>query len=151
MAGMRSHQNTLSAPPTPLSAPMCRITANGKSAGTCPCWATWGSGNWVAIASRSSVLISNRHLAKGLLGMKVLLVSFAVGLFVGVLYGVIRVKSPAPPIVALLGLLGMVLGEQLGTWILAKQVSLTHAASACLVGESYHSAASVQNAFSVPA
>jgi XapX domain-containing protein len=43
--------------------------------------------------------------------MKVLLISFAVGLFVGVLYGVIRVKSPAPPIVALLGLLGMVLGE----------------------------------------
>jgi XapX domain-containing protein len=44
--------------------------------------------------------------------MKVLLISFAVGLFVGTLYGVIRVKSPAPPIVALLGLLGMVLGER---------------------------------------
>ena len=67
--------------------------------------------------------------------MKVLLVSFAVGLFVGVLYGVIRVKSPAPPIVALLGLLGMVIGEQLGTWILAKRGSLTHAASVCLVGK----------------
>ena len=67
--------------------------------------------------------------------MKVLFISFAVGLFVGVLYGVIRVKSPAPPIVALLGLLGMVLGEQLGTWILAKKVSLTHAASICLVGK----------------
>ena len=50
--------------------------------------------------------------------MKVLLISFAVGLFVGILYGVIRVKCPAPPIVALLGLLGMVLGEQLGGWIL---------------------------------
>jgi len=45
--------------------------------------------------------------------MKVLLISFAVGLLVGILYGVIRVKSPASPIVALLGLLGMVLGEQL--------------------------------------
>jgi XapX domain-containing protein len=67
--------------------------------------------------------------------MKVLLVSFAVGLFVGVLYGVIRVKSPAPPIVALLGLLGMVLGEQLGDWILAKRVSFAHAASVCLVGK----------------
>jgi XapX domain-containing protein len=65
--------------------------------------------------------------------MKVLLVSFAVGLFVGVLYGVIRVKSPAPPIVALLGLLGMVLGEQLGGWILAKKVSLPNAVSVCLV------------------
>ena len=70
-----------------------------------------------------------------MLGMKVLLVSFAVGLFVGVLYGVIRVKSPAPPIVALLGLLGMVLGEQLGGWILAKRVSFAHAASVCLVGK----------------
>ena len=67
--------------------------------------------------------------------MKVLLVSFAVGLFVGVLYGVIRVKSPAPPIVALLGLLGMVLGEQAGGWILAKNISLTHAASVCLVAK----------------
>ena len=43
--------------------------------------------------------------------MKVLFLSFVVGLAVGVLYGLIRVKSPAPPIVALLGLLGMVLGE----------------------------------------
>jgi XapX domain-containing protein len=67
--------------------------------------------------------------------MKVLLVSFAVGLFVGILYGVIRVKSPAPPIVALLGLLGMVLGEQLGGWIHTKNVSVTHAASVCLVGK----------------
>jgi len=67
--------------------------------------------------------------------MKALLVSFAVGLLVGVLYGVIRVKSPAPPIVALLGLLGMVLGEQLGGWILAKKVSLAQAASVCLVSK----------------
>jgi XapX domain-containing protein len=67
--------------------------------------------------------------------MKVLLVSFAVGLFVGVLYGVIRVKSPAPPIVALLGLLGMVLGEQLGGWMLTKKVSITQAASVCLVAK----------------
>ena len=67
--------------------------------------------------------------------MKVLFISFVVGLFVGVLYGVIRVKSPAPPIVALLGLLGMVLGEQLGSWILAKKVTLTHSASVCLVAK----------------
>jgi XapX domain-containing protein len=49
--------------------------------------------------------------------MKVLFLSFAVGLGVGVLYGLIRVKSPAPPIVALLGLLGMVLGEEFGIWL----------------------------------
>jgi XapX domain-containing protein len=48
--------------------------------------------------------------------MKALLISFVVGLLVGVAYGVIRVKSPAPPIIALLGLLGMVLGEQAGGW-----------------------------------
>jgi XapX domain-containing protein len=48
--------------------------------------------------------------------MRPLLVSFAVGLGVGVLYGLLRVKSPAPPVVALLGLLGMVIGEQIGTW-----------------------------------
>ena len=67
--------------------------------------------------------------------MKVLFLSFVVGLGVGVLYGLIRVKSPAPPIVALLGLLGMVLGEQLGGWILAKRVNVTQAASVCLTGK----------------
>ena len=44
--------------------------------------------------------------------MKALLISFIVGLLVGAVYGVIRVKSPAPPIIALIGLLGMVPGEQ---------------------------------------
>jgi XapX domain-containing protein len=67
--------------------------------------------------------------------MKVLAISFAVGLFVGALYGVIRVKSPAPPIVALLGLLGMVLGEQLGAWVITKKVNVTQAAAVCLVGK----------------
>lgn len=67
--------------------------------------------------------------------MKVLFVSFAVGLLVGVLYGLIRVKSPAPPIVALVGLLGMVLGEQFGGWILAKKVDITHATTVCLVSK----------------
>lgn len=69
--------------------------------------------------------------------MKVLFLSFVVGLGVGVLYGLIRVKSPAPPIVALLGLLGMVLGEQFGIWIHTKKLDVSHAASVCLVGERY--------------
>lgn len=69
--------------------------------------------------------------------MKVLFLSFVVGLGVGVLYGLIRVKSPAPPIVALLGLLGMVLGEQLGIWIQTKKLDVSRAASVCLVGERY--------------
>jgi XapX domain-containing protein len=82
--------------------------------------------------------------------MKVLLISFVVGLFVGVFYGVIRVKSPAPPIVALLGLLGMVIGEQFGGWILTKKVSLTHAASVCLVGKRWDNQSNVQSEVSVP-
>jgi XapX domain-containing protein len=69
--------------------------------------------------------------------MKVLFLSFIVGLGVGVLYGLIRVKSPAPPIVALLGLLGMVLGEQFGVWIQTKKLDVSRAASVCLVGERY--------------
>jgi XapX domain-containing protein len=48
-----------------------------------------------------------------LLHMKDYLLSFSVGLFVGVLYYVLRVRSPAPPIIALTGLLGMVPGEML--------------------------------------
>jgi XapX domain-containing protein len=78
--------------------------------------------------------------------MKVLFVSFAVGLFVGVLYGMIRVKSPAPPIVALVGLLGMVLGEQLGGWILAKKISLRQSASVCLVAKHWDQPAATQTA-----
>jgi len=69
--------------------------------------------------------------------MRVLFISFAVGLGVGILYGLIRVKSPAPPIVALLGLLGMVLGEQFGIWVHIKKLDVSRAASVCLVGERY--------------
>ena len=83
--------------------------------------------------------------------MKVLFLSFVVGLGVGVLYGLIRVKSPAPPIVALLGLLGMVLGEQLGIWIQTKKIDVPRAAAVCLVGERYDSAVPVRNALAVSA
>ncbi|MEJ1979107.1 MAG: DUF1427 family protein [Acetobacteraceae bacterium] len=40
-------------------------------------------------------------------------ISLLVGLVVGVAYGLIRVRSPAPPAIALIGLLGMLAGEQL--------------------------------------
>jgi XapX domain-containing protein len=40
------------------------------------------------------------------------LVSVIMGLVVGVVYGLVQVRSPAPPLIALVGLLGMVLGEQ---------------------------------------
>jgi XapX domain-containing protein len=39
-------------------------------------------------------------------------VSLLMGLIVGVVYGLVQVRSPAPPLIALAGLLGMVLGEQ---------------------------------------
>ncbi len=45
--------------------------------------------------------------------MRAYLLSFAVGLLVGLLYYVLRVKSPAPPLVALTGLLGILLGEMI--------------------------------------
>jgi XapX domain-containing protein len=44
--------------------------------------------------------------------MKLYLISLAAGTLVGVIYGLLDVCSPAPPIVALIGLLGMLLGEQ---------------------------------------
>jgi XapX domain-containing protein len=44
--------------------------------------------------------------------MRPYLISLAVGLAVGVIYGLIKVRSPAPPAIALLGLLGMLAGEQ---------------------------------------
>jgi XapX domain-containing protein len=65
--------------------------------------------------------------------MKTLLISFVVGLLVGAVYGVIRVKSPAPPIVALLGLLGMVLGEQAGGRFHTKKVQSGNVSSAHIV------------------
>jgi XapX domain-containing protein len=45
--------------------------------------------------------------------MKVYLVSLGAGLLVGVVYSLLDVRSPAPPVVALIGLLGILLGEQI--------------------------------------
>ena len=45
--------------------------------------------------------------------MKLYILSLAAGLLVGLIYGVLNVRSPAPPIVALIGLLGILLGEQI--------------------------------------
>ena len=43
--------------------------------------------------------------------------SLGVGLGVGLLYGFVNVRSPAPPIIALLGLLGMLLGESMVSYL----------------------------------
>jgi XapX domain-containing protein len=45
--------------------------------------------------------------------MKIYLLSLGAGLLVGVIYHLLDVRSPAPPLVALLGLLGMLAGEQI--------------------------------------
>ena len=42
----------------------------------------------------------------------VYLISPGAGMLAGVLYGLINVRSPAPPAIALVGLLGMLVGEQ---------------------------------------
>jgi XapX domain-containing protein len=43
---------------------------------------------------------------------KLYLFSFAAGLLVGAIYGLLHVRSPAPPVIALVGLLGILIGEQ---------------------------------------
>jgi len=45
--------------------------------------------------------------------MKVYLLSLGAGLLVGVIYSLLNVRSPAPPLVALIGLLGILAGEQI--------------------------------------
>ncbi|CAH1657319.1 XapX domain-containing protein [Hyphomicrobiales bacterium] len=45
--------------------------------------------------------------------MKLYLVSLGAGLLVGVVYGLMNVRSPAPPVIALVGLLGILAGEQI--------------------------------------
>ena len=44
--------------------------------------------------------------------MKAYLVTLALGLLVGAIYGAFQVRSPAPPVIALVGLLWFLLGEQ---------------------------------------
>ena len=45
--------------------------------------------------------------------VKTYLISLGVGVLVGVIYALLNVRSPAPPVVALIGLLGMLIGEQI--------------------------------------
>jgi XapX domain-containing protein len=45
--------------------------------------------------------------------MKAYLLSLAAGLLVGIFYNLVGVRSPAPPVIALVGLLGILAGEQI--------------------------------------
>ena len=66
--------------------------------------------------------------------MKIYLVSLAAGILMGLIYDLIDVRSPAPPAVALIGLLGMLIGGQilpLGKQVLHKEFSLTWFSQEC--------------------
>jgi XapX domain-containing protein len=45
--------------------------------------------------------------------MKIYLPSIEAGVLVGVIYSFLNIRSPAPPLVALVGLFGILVGEQL--------------------------------------
>jgi XapX domain-containing protein len=45
--------------------------------------------------------------------MKMYALSLAAGLLVGVIYSLLNIRSPAPPLVALVGLLSILVGEQI--------------------------------------
>jgi XapX domain-containing protein len=57
--------------------------------------------------------------------MKLYFLSLEAGLLVGIIYALLGVRSPAPPAIALLGLLGMLVGEQ--AIPLAKELVQRHA------------------------
>ncbi len=59
--------------------------------------------------------------------MKVYLISMGAGVLIGLVYALLKVRSPAPPAIALIGLLGMLAGEQLISQV------VRHAAAAPLV------------------
>ncbi|MEM1361698.1 MAG: DUF1427 family protein [Pseudomonadota bacterium] len=61
------------------------------------------------------------------------ILSLAAGLGIGVIYGLISVRSPAPPIIALLGLLGMLAGEAAVQWLRGH----TNIVSSCLHSKSF--------------
>jgi XapX domain-containing protein len=45
--------------------------------------------------------------------MKAYLLSLGAGLLVGLVYSLLGVRSPAPPVIALIGLAGILMGEQI--------------------------------------
>jgi XapX domain-containing protein len=47
-----------------------------------------------------------------MIDLRTYLIALGAGLLAGALYGLLNVRSPAPPIVGLVGLLGILVGEQ---------------------------------------
>ncbi|WP_082595318.1 DUF1427 family protein [Paenibacillus sp. Soil750] len=46
-----------------------------------------------------------------------MLIALATGIVIGVVFQLLKIPSPAPPFLGLLGLLGMFLGQRLMPWI----------------------------------
>lgn len=65
--------------------------------------------------------------------MKPYLLSLAAGILVGVIYSLVHVRSPAPPVIALVGLLGILIGEQIPP--LVKQVIDKNTTTSAWVGQ----------------
>jgi len=66
--------------------------------------------------------------------MKPYLLSLGAGLLIGIVYSLLDVKSPAPPVIALVGLLGILLGEQIvpiARRIRGGQAAISAVTSAC--------------------
>jgi XapX domain-containing protein len=61
--------------------------------------------------------------------MKIYLLSAGAGILVGIIYSLLNIRSPAPPLVALIGLLGILVGEQiipLGKQLMAGSGNAAH-------------------------
>ena len=59
--------------------------------------------------------------------MKAYLAAAGVGLLVGIVYAMFNVRSPAPPVVALVGLLAILVGEQIPPLVRqVLKVGITH-------------------------
>lgn len=62
------------------------------------------------------------------------LIALGAGLLAGVLYSLLGVRSPAPPTIALIGLLGMLIGEQVipvAKRLVAGQPVMTYVTGEC--------------------
>lgn len=63
-------------------------------------------------------------------------VSLGIGIIVGVAYALLNTRSPAPPVIALLGLLGMLAGETVMSWA-KNRMNATEAMNHCLKDKTF--------------
>lgn len=68
-------------------------------------------------------------------------ISLGIGLLVGAIYAFLNTRSPAPPVIALLGLLGMLIGETVVSWA-KNSMTAKVAAAHCLHAKTFADARS---------